>query len=188
MIALALVVLLEPPPTSPRDWMVERNGALELALVHCEADRLDGGILTVDPRRRVVIWEGISGDLGCRLKIEASFDDVRSVAVGEPGFGLEFRKGKGHRMLLIPRPHAEWLLHERKVVYRDAARVTEGIIDTPPDQQALPLSGASGSNAPIPHSLGHSVDGHRRHSRRGRRNPGCAWAHPSRHASVTRTV
>jgi hypothetical protein len=90
-----------------------------------------------------------TGDVGCRLKIEASFDDVRSVTVGEPGFALEFRKGKGARMLLIPRPHAEWLLHERKVVYRDTARVSEGIIDTPPDQQALPLSGASGSNAPI---------------------------------------
>jgi hypothetical protein len=149
MTALAFVLLLEASRTPPRDWIAVRDGAVELALVHRERDRLDGGILTVDPRRRVVLWKGIAGDVGCRLEVEASFDDVRSVAVGEPGFALEFRKGKGPRMLLIPRPHAEWLLKERKIVYRDAARVAEHILDPPPpDMVALPLSGASGSNAP----------------------------------------
>ena len=149
MTALALALLLEASRTPPRDWIAVRDGAVELALVHREPDRLDGGILTVDPRRRVVLWEGIAGDVGCRLKVEASFDDVRSVAAGEPGFALEFRKGKGLRMLLIPRPHAEWLLKERKIAYRDVARIAEGLIDTPPDQEALPLSGAAGSNAPV---------------------------------------
>jgi len=88
---------------------------VQLALAHRETDHLDGGILTVDPRSRVVMWQGIPGEMGCRTKVEVSFDDVRSVSVGEPGFALEFRKGKGQRMLLIPRPHAQWLLQERKV-------------------------------------------------------------------------
>ena len=103
MTALVLALLFEVSLPPPRDWMAVRNGAVELALAHRETDRLDGGILTVDPRRRVLIWEGVAGDMGCHVKVEASFDDVRSVALGEPGFALEFRKGKGQRMLLIPR-------------------------------------------------------------------------------------
>jgi hypothetical protein len=132
--------------------MAVRNGAVELALAHRETDHLDGGILTVDPRRRVLIWEGIAGDRGCLVKVEVSFNDVRSVALGEPGFALEFRKGKGQRMLLIPRPHAQWLLQERKVrtsqisqLVRDNEAVMRG-----PDGQPLPLpTGAAASTAPI---------------------------------------
>jgi hypothetical protein len=151
MTVLALALLLEASLPPPRDWMAVRNGAVELALAHRETDHLDGGILTVDPRRRVLIWEGIAGDMGCHVKVEASFDDVRSVALGEPGFALEFRKGKGQRMLLIPRPHAQWLLQERKVrtsqisqLVRDNEAVMMG-----PDGQALPLTGSAASTAPI---------------------------------------
>jgi hypothetical protein len=151
MTALALALLFEASLPPPRDWMAVRNGAVELALAHRETDRLDGGILTVDPRRRVLIWEGIAGDRGCLVKVEASFDDVRSVALGEPGFALEFRKGKGQRMLLIPRPHAQWLLQERKVrtsqisqLVRDNAAVMTGS-----DGEALPVTGAAASTAPI---------------------------------------
>jgi hypothetical protein len=133
MTALALALLFEVSLPPPRDWMAVRNGAVELALAHRETDRLDGGILTVDPRRRVLIWEGIAGELGCHVKVEASFDDVRSVAIGEPGFALEFRKGKGPRMLLIPRPHAQWLLKERKF------RTNLGLV-----AQQMPLEVAGG--------------------------------------------
>jgi hypothetical protein len=149
MIALVLALLFEVSLPPPRDWMAVRNGAVELALAHRETDRLDGGILTIDPRRRLVIWEGVDGDLGCRVKVEASFDDVRSVAIGEPGFALEFRKGKGERMLLIPRPHAQWLLQERKVRNSQMAQAGRDGLLNGPDGDALPLTGAAASTAPI---------------------------------------
>jgi hypothetical protein len=148
MTALALALLFEASLPPPRDWMAVRNGAVELALAHRETDHLDGGVLTVDPRRRVVIWEGIAGDMGCHDKVEASFDDVRSVALGEPGFALEFRKGKGQRMLLIPRPHAQWLLHERKLRPNMAAVMRQSQFELMgPDGTPLPME-AIGSTAP----------------------------------------
>src|SRR5712691_2642523 len=148
MTALALALLFEASLPPPRDWMAVRNGAVELALAHRETDHLDGGVLTVDPRRRVVIWEGIAGDIGCHAKVEASFDDVRSVALGEPGFALEFRKGKGQRMLLIPRPHAQWLLQERKLRSSMAAVVRQSQFELMgPDGTPLPME-AIGSTAP----------------------------------------
>jgi len=150
MITLALALLLEASLPPPRDWMAVRNGAVELALVHRDTKRLDAGILSVDPRRRVVIWVGIEGELGCPVKVEAAFDDVRSVAVGEPGFALEFRKGKAPRMLFIPRPHAEWLLQERRV--RDNTRISELARDGQiggPDGDAMTLTGSIASTAPV---------------------------------------
>src|SRR5882672_4603651 len=150
MTALALALLLEASLPPPRDWMAVRNGAVELALAHRETAGLDGGILTVDPQRRVVIWEGVAGDMGCHAKVEVSFDDVRSVALGEPGFALEFRKGKGQRMLFIPRPHAQWLLQERKVRSSDIAQVLRdnaGIL-TGPDKEALPVTGSGATTTP----------------------------------------
>ena len=150
MITLALALLLEASLPPPRDWMAVRNGAVELALVHRDTDRLDAGILSVDPRRRVIMWEGIEGELGCRVKVEAAFDDVRSVAVGEPGFALEFRKGKAPRMLFIPRPHAQWLLQERKVRNPQLSQlVMEGRVEiVGPDGESLPLTGSAASTAP----------------------------------------
>jgi hypothetical protein len=150
MNALALALLFEASLPPPRDWIAVRNGGVELALAHREADHLDGGILTVDPRRRVVLWEGIAGDMGCHTKVEASFDHVRSVSVGEPGFALEFRKGRGPRMLLIPRPHAQWLRQERKV--RDNSQISQLARDgqmSGPDKETMRLSGATASTAPI---------------------------------------
>ena len=150
MITLAVALLLEASLPPPRDWMAVRNGAVELALVHRDTDRLDAGILSVDPRRRVVMWEGIEGELGCRVKVEAAFDDVRSVAVGEPGFALEFRKSKAPRMLFIPRPHAQWLLQERKVRNPQLSQlVMEGRVEMGgPDGESLPLTGSAASTAP----------------------------------------
>jgi len=150
MITLALALLLEASLPPPRDWMAVRNGSVELALAHRETDHLDGGILTVDPRRRVLIWEGIAGDMGCHVKVEAAFDDVRSVSVGEPGFVLEFRRDKAPRMILIPRPHAQWLLQERKV--RDNSRISEAAragLMAGPDGDAMTLTGSAASTAPI---------------------------------------
>jgi hypothetical protein len=149
MSVLALALFLAPLP-APRDWMAVRSGAVELALAHREPDGLDGGILTVDPRRRVLMWQGIAGERGCRTQVEARFEDVRSVAIGEPGFTLEFRKGTGPRLVLIPRPHAQWLMRDRKVADGQLSQlVQEGRLDiSGPDGESLPLTGNAASTAP----------------------------------------
>jgi hypothetical protein len=150
MITLALALLLEASLPPPRDWMAVRHGAVELALAHRESNRLDGGILTVDPGRRVLMWEGIAGELGCRTRVEAAFEDVRSVSVGEPGFAIEFRKDKGPRLLLIPRPHAQWLMQERKVRNSRFSQILmEGFEMTGPDGGSVPFSGGVASTTPI---------------------------------------
>jgi hypothetical protein len=152
MTTLALALLLEASLPAPRDWMAVRNGAVELALAHREADHLDGGILTIDPRSRAVLWRGIPGEMGCRIKVEVTFDDVRSVAAGEPGFALEFRKGKGSRMLLMPRPHAQWLLKERKFQADLGLVARQMPLEMPGgrgETDSLPLGGSVASAGPV---------------------------------------
>ena len=67
-----------------------------------------------------------------------------------PGFALEFRKSKAPRMLFIPRPHAQWLLQERKVRNPQLSQlVMEGRVEMGgPDGESLPLTGSAASTAP----------------------------------------
>src|SRR5262249_60986627 len=68
-----------------------------------------GGLLGIDPNRRIVRWEGIAGDIGCRDGFQAGFDDVKSVRTrSEAGFVIDFRKGTGKKLALLPLPHAFW--------------------------------------------------------------------------------
>jgi hypothetical protein len=95
------------PPDGSIQWMKEDGGSLELLLVR---EGLCGGVLTLDSVRRLVRWEGAPGDIGCKDGFEAAFDDVKAVrAQSEAGFLIEFKKGTGKRMVLIPLPHAAWL-------------------------------------------------------------------------------
>jgi Big-like domain-containing protein len=149
MTALALALALEASLPPPRDWIAVRNGAVQLALAHREPDHLDGGVLTVDPRSRVVMWEGIAGEMGCPIKVEATFENVRSVSLGEPGFVLQFRQGKGPRMLLIPRPHAQWLREERKVRSSQVTQAGRDGLLSGPDGEAMPLTGSAASTMPL---------------------------------------
>lgn len=120
---LLLVAALAGPPTQPgvvkdqagaapsssAEWMSTEDGVLELKLAHEEKGRPDGGTLRVDENRRLVVWEGIPGEFGCKLKVEAPFDDVDGIRVtDQAGFVLEFKRGKNKRLVLIPVPHAWW--------------------------------------------------------------------------------
>lgn len=126
MTALALALLLAPSPsvvfaqdqagsapTASSDWMSESNGVLELKLAHEEKARPDGGTLRIDSNKQVILWEGIPGEFGCKLKVEASFDDVKEISVSElAGFVLELRSGKNRKLSLIPAPHAWWFAQQ----------------------------------------------------------------------------
>ena len=95
------------------DWMSDEGGVLELKLAHNDKDRPDGGLLRLDRNKRLVLWQGIPGDIGCKLKVEAKFEDVEAVRVGDgAGFTVELKHGKPRRLVLIPVPHAEWFLKQ----------------------------------------------------------------------------
>jgi hypothetical protein len=94
------------------DWMTDEGGVLELKLAHNDKDRPDGGLLRVDRNKRLLLWEGIPGDIGCKLRVEAKFDDVVAVRFGDgAGFTVEL-KGKPRKLVLIPVPYAEWFLKQ----------------------------------------------------------------------------
>lgn len=61
----------------------------------------------------LLLWQGIPGDIGCKLKVEAKFEDVEAVRTGDgAGFTIELKRGKPRKLVLIPVPHAEWLLKQ----------------------------------------------------------------------------
>jgi hypothetical protein len=110
--ALAAGAVTEVNP----DWMTDEGGVLELKLAHNDKDRPDGGLLRVDRNRRLLLWEGIPGDIGCRLKVEAKFEDVEAVKVGdEAGFTVELKKGRPRKLVLIPVPYVEWFIKQYRV-------------------------------------------------------------------------
>ncbi|HEY7409954.1 MAG TPA: Ig-like domain-containing protein [Vicinamibacteria bacterium] len=106
-VLLAASAVSAVPPDN--DWLDARDGVVQLALAAPQRSGPCGGVLTVDANRRMLLWEGISGDLGCRDKVEAGFDDVKAVSVGsEAGFVVSFRRDAGRKLTLLPRPHAHW--------------------------------------------------------------------------------
>jgi hypothetical protein len=109
---------------APADWMAEGPaGVLRLRLAHAEPGRRpDGGVLRVDPNRRLVAWDGVAGEVGCRRKLEAPFDRVRAVRVDPLGLlRLEVRGEPRESWVFVPLPHAAWLV-------QTAAAVTRGFL------------------------------------------------------------
>ena len=112
--ALALAgadAALAGPADTPVEWLLEpRAGVVELRLAHFERPRPDGGVLLVDSNRRLFIWEGIPGELGCRQKLEVPFDAVRAVRDEPEGLiRLEIKGQPRGRWVFVPLPHAAWL-------------------------------------------------------------------------------
>ena len=115
LVAITGIVLgtMAPAADLSPDWMSDEGGVLELKLAHNDKDRPDGGLLRLDRNKRLVLWQGIPGDIGCKLKVEAKFEDVEAVRVGDgAGFTLELKHGKPRKLVLIPVPHAEWFLKQ----------------------------------------------------------------------------
>jgi hypothetical protein len=126
------------------DWIAEHGGTLELKLAHQESNGPDGGILRVDPTRRLVLWEGIPGELGCKLNVEASFDDIKGVrARTEGGFAVELRREKAPKLVFMPLPDAPWFDKSTRVVENQLAQVMRSLPLTGPDGQPMPLNGAT---------------------------------------------
>lgn len=98
------------------DWMKDEGGVLEMMLAHEEKGAPDGGILRIDRAKKTVTWEGVPGEVGCKLKVESSFDSVKSVKDNgqNAGFVLELKEGKTKRLTLLPLPYAQWFIMQWK--------------------------------------------------------------------------
>ena len=108
------------------EWLLDGPaGVVELRLVHDEQRRADGGVLRVDPSRRLVRWEGIPGERGCRQSLEVPFGSVRSVRDEPQGeIRLEIKGHPRDRWLFVPLPHAAW-------VARASSAVQAGLSSSP---------------------------------------------------------
>jgi hypothetical protein len=94
--ALALVPLLLGPAPSPSvppvEWLTDQDGVVEMLLAHRDVDRVDGGTLRLDRRKRLFTWTGAPGEIGCQNTLEIAFSDVKLV-VGAPPRGSRSRCG-----------------------------------------------------------------------------------------------
>lgn len=126
------------------DWMIDDQGVLELKLAQDEKDRPCGAVLRMDRNKRVLLYEGIPGEVGCKAKIEAVFGDVKSVTTGpQAGFTLELKTGKPRRLILIPVPHALWFAQQRQVRGGGLSQGMEGVDARGPDGGAVHVSGSA---------------------------------------------
>lgn len=135
---------------SNAEWMTETDGVLELKLAHEEKARPDGGVLRVDPRRRLLEWEGIPGEFGCKVKVEVSFEDVKGVSVSDQaGFVLELRTGKNKKLTFLPVPHAWWFVQQWTAEGGNLGHnLPEGTLRTQDGEMGA--TGASAGAAPRP--------------------------------------
>jgi hypothetical protein len=106
-----------PEPSSPVEWIVQDGTTLTLRLVLEEHGRPCGGELVVDPRQRILRFEGAAGSIGCRRFVEAPFSDLEDLRVQhrEAGFVLRVGGDKEETLVLLPLPHFRWFAAQRRV-------------------------------------------------------------------------
>jgi hypothetical protein len=108
-------------------WMTDDGVKLELMVAKLEDGKLCGGYLRVDRATKSLHFaRGPETDLGCKQLAEASATDVKSVKTGDgAGFLVELAAGKERKLLLIPLPHAQWLLAKPMVSYHNVGQQLE---------------------------------------------------------------
>ena len=131
------------------EWLLEpREGVVELRLVHHERGRPDGGELLVDSNRRVLIWEGIPGEMGCRQKLEAPFDNIRGVREEPEGLiRLEIKGQPRGKWVFVPLPHFAWLGQVSSPLTSGLAPGVSELL-TGPDGLSLPVGGSARFSGP----------------------------------------
>ena len=130
--------------TEGSEWLSENDaGVLELLLVHREQRSADGGVLLVDPNRRVLTWEGIPGERGCRQRLEAPFGNVRTVRDEPAGLvRLEIKGQPRDRWIFVPLPHAAWLAQPASALSGGMSKeVADSLVG--PDGFPLPVGGSA---------------------------------------------
>jgi hypothetical protein len=157
LLPAALLAAPPAPPAEQVEWVVEEGSNLLLRVVMEEGRKACGAVLTVDPTRRRVRFEGIPGELGCRRVLEGTFSEVKTLRAQrrEAGFILEFDKpqDKAAKLVLLPLPHFKWF--ERQFdVKKGGAEIDQalaasgGAVSAGPDGgDAFSFGGVTGSGA-----------------------------------------
>lgn len=162
----ALLAAPEPTPSPATEWLTERDGVVEMMLAHQDDDRVDGGTLRIDRRRKLVSWTGAPNDVGCARQFEAAFSDVKSVDEDQAtaGFRIELRQGKPKSWVLAPLPHFAYLAKGPVV---DDGGLQQKLKDAgvrDPQGEPVRVSGAAGGAGPrirkrdVPPAVGRDVD------------------------------
>jgi hypothetical protein len=149
VVALAAMLVTAAPSraaeTAPAvEWLIEQpTGVLQLRLVHDELRKIDAGVLSVDPNRRVVLWEGIPGAYGCRQKLEAPFESIRAVRDEPDGvIQLEIKGQPRDRWIFAPLPDAAWAAKRSRAVTSGFSQSLREVL-VGPDGNPLPVGGSA---------------------------------------------
>jgi hypothetical protein len=131
------------------DWMTDEAGVLNLTVALADQGGACGATLLVDRNKKALLVEGAPGEIGCKLKLEAAFDDVKSVKTGDgAGFLLELKKGKQKKLVMIPVPHVQWLLSQPVASAGTFAQGVQSSGMRGPDGEPIRVGGAAGGVGP----------------------------------------
>jgi hypothetical protein len=152
-VALASLLLAGPAPDTsvpPVEWLTDTDGVIEMLLAHRDEDRVDGGTLRLDRRKKLLTWTGAPNEIGCKRHFEVAFSDVKRVEADrvEAGFILELQAGKPRSWVLTPLPHVEHLLKGPAVHEGDLQHKANslGLVDR--DGAPLRMGGRAGGVGP----------------------------------------
>lgn len=149
--ALGLLCLLALAPagwTADAEWMADEAGVLDIKVALAEKGGACGAALILDRTKKTLLLEGAPGEIGCKLKVEESFTDVKSVKTGDgAGFLVELKKGKQKKLLMIPVVHVQWLLSQPMVGGSFGQAVQSSNL-TGPDGEPIRVGGAAGGVGP----------------------------------------
>lgn len=148
---VAGLLLAQAPSPPPVEWITDEVGALEMLLAHRDDDRVDGGTLRLDRRKRLVTWTGAPNEIGCKRTFEVAFADVKYVEEERSlsGFRLELRQGKPKSWTLMPLPHVAYLLKEPAVMQGDLQHRADDAALKGPDGAPLRIGGQAGGVGPV---------------------------------------
>jgi hypothetical protein len=160
-VVLPVALLADTPAPKPEqvEWVVEEGSSLLLRVVMMEGRKVCGAVLTVDPARRRVRFEGIPGELGCRRVVEGSFSEVKTLRAQrrDAGFVLELEKDKAKeaKLVLLPLPHFQWFERQFQLqkgggeIDQALAQVGGAVSSGPDGGDAFSFGGAAGSGISV---------------------------------------
>lgn len=127
------------------DWFSDEGNKLAMMVAKLENGKLCGGVLRVNRATHGLVFEPAPSEMGCKNGAEAAQADVRSVKSGDgAGFLVELQRGKERKLLLIPLPHAQWLLATPIVKENNTRQQVESAGLRGPDGEPMRVGGAAG--------------------------------------------
>jgi hypothetical protein len=130
------------------EWMSDDGGVLDIKVALADKGAACGANLVLDRNKKTILVEGAPGEIGCKLKIEEPFAEVKSVKTGDgAGFLLELKKGKQKKLLMIPVVHVQWLLSQ-PMAGESFGQAASSMGVMGPDGEPVRVGGASGGVGP----------------------------------------